>query len=649
MSFAPSQPFARLRLSGLRLGLLLVSCGVPFLCEAPILLAQHPAVNPGALTPATQQAPTATQQPATFAQQQHQQQVQGLINRAQASYASGVNNFNANRLDAARSDFDNAVDLMLSSGMDLKGDPQLADAFEHLLDSINSLEVVALKQGNGFSPKLEETPLEASDAEVTFGADPALVNRVTNELKTTKSDLPLTVNDYVAGFISYYTNSPKGHAYLMHSLARAGKYQAMIAKDLRDAGLPQDLIYLAVAESGFQPQVVNRSSGAGGMWQFMPFQGAYGLARNGYFDERFDPEKSSLAYARYMKYLYATLGDWYLAMAGYNWGPGNVQRAVQRTGYADFWELYRHNALPTATKNYVPGILAAAIMAKNPQQYGLTDLVPDAPVLSDTVSVSYAIDLRLVADLTGASVPEIVALNPALLRLSTPRDITYDLHIPPGTRDAYNTRLKDIPEEDRGSWRFHVVRTGENLESVAEAFHARSESIAAYNDVTAAQPLEAGDELVIPISNGGGRALGQQRYTPHRGDTLVTVADRFGVSVEDLRQWNESVDSDLRPGHAIYVAEPVHLAPSARRRGRVTAASRTEAGSARAGHHGAAASHGIAAGRGKAGSRAGAAGHAGASGRAGSTRHAIPKSSASTATHHSAAAHVSSPSRKHHR
>ena len=547
--------------------LVMLALGTPF---TPAFAQQAKPVP--AQPPVRISAQTATQTPAqigtaaatapTAAEQRHAQQVQELINRAQASYNAGVNDYNNDHLDAARADFNSAVDTMLLSGMEISSDPQLSDAFEHLLDSINSLEIVALKQGNGFSPKVEETPIEAADAEVTFKPDPALISRISAQLKTTKSDLPLTVNDYVAGFISYYTNSPKGHAFLVHSLERAGKYQAMIAKDLSDAGLPQDLIYLAVAESGFQPQVVNRGSGAGGMWQFMPFQGAYGLARNGYFDERFDPEKSSLAYARYMKYLYATLGDWYLAMAAYNWGPGNVQRAVQRTGYADFWELYRRNALPTATKNYVPGIIAAAIMAKNPQQYGLTSLVPDAPMLSDTVTVDYAIDLRLVADLTDSTVPEIVALNPALLRLATPRDIVYDLHLPPGTKDTFNTRLKDIPEEDRSTWRFHVVKPNETLDTIATSFHARLDTVAAYNDVTPSKPIEVGDELVIPIS-GSSAAAGQQRYTVRRGDTFVTVADRFGVTVEQLENWNDA-PSRLQPGRSIYVAEPVKLAPSVR-------------------------------------------------------------------------------------
>lgn len=494
----------------------------------------------------------------------HAQKVQALIGRAENSYRSGVANYNANRLDAARMDFDFAVDTMLESGMDLKNDPQLSDEFEHLVDAINSLELVALKQGNGFSPKVEPAPLDEAMSEVTFPPDPELVGRLNAELKTTQSDLPLAVNDYVAGFIHYFSDSPAGHAHLVASLERAGKYKAMIEKTLAQYGVPQDLIYQAVAESGFQPQALNRSSGAGGMWQFMPFAGAYGLERNGYFDERFDPEKSTVAYAKYMKYLYTQFGDWYLAMAAYDWGAGNVQRAVARTGYADFWELYRLNALPAETKNYVPGILAAVIMAKNPKQYGLTDVVPDAPVVSDTVTTEYAISLPLVADLTNSSVQQIVALNPALLRLATPRDIPYDLHLPAGTKQTFLDRLKEIPEEDRASWRFHVVKDGETLESIAAAVHAHAAEIASVNEVSAAHPLQPGDGLVIPVEASG--ADGQQRYRTRRGDTLVTVADRFGVPVEDLRRWNHLSSNRVGAGRMLYVAEPVRLAPSVRAR-----------------------------------------------------------------------------------
>jgi membrane-bound lytic murein transglycosylase D len=495
----------------------------------------------------------------TIAANQQAQKVQTLINRAEASYKSGVSNYNANRLDAARLDFDHAVDIMLSSDMDLKTDPQLSDEFERLLGAINSLEMLALKEGNGFSPKIEEAPLE-SVTDMTFPPNPELVARLKTELDVT-SDLPLVINDQVAGYINVFAQSNSFRSHMSASMQRLGKYRTLIQNVLKEEGVPQDLIYLAVAESGFQAQVVNTRSGAGGMWQFMTYTGPeFDLTRNGYFDYRFDPEKSTRAYARYMKKLYAQLGDWYLAMAAYDWGPGNIQRVVSRTGYADFWELYRRNVMPAETRAYVPKILAAVIMAKNPEKYGLNKLPPSPPVIYDTVSVDYAISLSLVADVTDSTVADIVALNPALLRLSTPRDIAYDLHIPPGTRDTYIERLKDIPEDKRASWRFHVVKSGETLESIATSFHARPSEIAEYNEVTAAKPLAVDDELVVPLASAT-VPTGQQRYTVRRNDTLVTVADRFGVTVEQLRSWNHLSAGRVPIGRSLYVAEPIRLAP----------------------------------------------------------------------------------------
>jgi membrane-bound lytic murein transglycosylase D len=500
-------------------------------------------------------------------------QIQQLIARAEQSYRNGVNNYRNGHLEAARADFDAAVDQMLTSGLDLKSDPQLSDEFEHLLDAVNSLEIGALKQGNGLSPAIEAAPLDTAN-EVTFPPNAALTAQLSAELKTTQSDFPLVVNDYVAGFISYFSNNAAGHAHLLRSLERAGKYKEMIQRILREEGVPQELIYLGVMESGFQPQALNAHSGAGGMWQFMPFAGAYGLERNGWVDERFDPEKSSRAYARYVKSLYNQFGDWYLALAAYNWGPGYVQRAVMRTGYADFWELYRRGVLPAETKNYVPGIIAAIIMEKNPTRYGLDKLVPNAPVISDTVTVDYPIDLPLVADLTGASLQEIVALNPSLLRMSTPQDTPFDLHIPPGTLDTFQTRIKEIPTDKRSTWRFHVVKAGESLESIASMLHARVADITEANDIAKDDPPGEGDELVVPVTIA--TQSHTQRYKLRRGDTLVTVADRFGVSVEDLRRWNHLSSSTVRVGSTLAASEPVRLAPHAKTRKHVSSESRSK-------------------------------------------------------------------------
>ncbi len=491
---------------------------------------------------------------------------QQLITKVEGSYNSGVANYRANRLDAARLDFDFAVDAMLTSGLDLKTEGPAADEFDRLLNAINSLEMAALKQGNGFSPKIEEAPLEAVN-DTTFAPNPELVAKLRSELNVT-SDLPLVINDEVAGYIGVFSTSNSFRAHMAASLQRLGKYRTLIQNVLKEEGVPQDLIYLAVAESGFQPQVVNPRSGAGGMWQFMARDGVeYGLTRNGYFDYRFDPEKASRAYAKYIKKLHTLFGDWNLAMAAYDWGPGSMQHAIQRTGYADYWELYRRNAMPAETRAYVPKILAAILMAKNPERYGLNSLTPSPAVLYDTTSVDYAIDLRLVADVTGSTVSELVALNPSLLRLSTPSDISFDLHLPVGTKDLFTDRLKDIPQNRRSSWRFHIVKPGETLESIASSLHAKPTEIAEINGITAQDPMSAEDELVVPIEtvNVSGSP---SHYTPRRGDTLVTVADRFNVSTDELRRWNGLASSNLRAGHALWVIEPVRLAPSVRMRGR---------------------------------------------------------------------------------
>ncbi len=559
-------------------------------------------------------------------------QSQQVIDRAQASYNSGVTNYRANRLDAARMDFDFAIDTMLTSGLDLKGDTEVAQQFEHLLDSINALELAALKQGNGFSPKVEEAPLEAAE-DITFAPNPELVARLRSELNTT-SDLPLVINDQVAGYIGVFSQSNSFRAHMAASLQRVGKYRGLIQRMLKEEGVPQDLIYLAVAESGFQPHAVNRKSGASGMWQFMARDGVeYGLTRDSFYDYRFDPEKSSRAYARYIKKLYGMFGDWYLAMAAYDWGPGSMQHAIQRTGYADFWQLYQLKAMPAETRAYVPQILAAVLMAKNPERYGLDKLVPSPPVIYDTVATSYSIDLRLVADVTGSTVQELVTLNPALLRLSTPRDISFDLHLPPGTKDLFTERLKDIPEDRRASWRFHVVKPGETVDSIASTLHARVADIIDTNGITQQDPMAVDDELVVPIQTVA-TAAHPQRYTLRRGDTLVTVADSFNVSVEDLRLWNKLSSSSLRPGRTIYVAEPVRLAPSTRARGR---------GRGRSSGRGAARSSARTSGRGAAGSSR-ASKSTGKSATTGATKGAFRGSAKSTAK---GAAHAKTGAGKH--
>ena len=297
------------------------------------------------------------------------------------------------------------------------------------------------------------------------------------------------------------------------------------------------------------------------MWQFMP-HGNYGLARNAYVDERFDPEKSTRAYARYMKFIYDQLGDWYLSMAGYDWGAGNVQRAVEKTGYADFWELYKRNNLPGETKNYVPEILAAIIIANHPTQYGFDDVTLDPPVLTDTVTINYSVDLRLVSDLVGAPVDELMALNPSLLRMVTPPDASFDLHLPAGTATLFAQRIAAIPEAKRNAWRYHrVARRRIRWPRWRGNIAFRRRSWPRPINCEASDELSHGVEaLVVPVAPAAAPSSRTLLYTVRRGDTLVTIADRFGVSLNQLRRWNKITGIKVSPGRRLHVAEPVDCA-----------------------------------------------------------------------------------------
>jgi membrane-bound lytic murein transglycosylase D len=441
------------------------------------------------------------------------------------------------------------------------------------VDGVNALEMEALKQGNGFAPKEEPAPADVA-GDVTFKVDPNFMAKAQADLATTKSDLPLVVNDYVAGYINFFANSQRGHNTLLHSFQRAGRYKAMIQRVMAEEGVPQDLIYLAVAESGFQPRALNGRSGAGGMWQFMP-HGNYGLERNTYVDERFDPEKSTRAYARYMKFNYDQLGDWYLAMAAYDWGAGNVQRAVQKTGYADFWELYRRNNLPGETKNYVPEILAAIIIANHPTQYGFDDVTLDPPVLTDTVTINYSLNLRLASDIVGAPMDELTALNPSLLRLTTPPDAPFDLHLPAGTATLFAQRIEAVPESKRSAWRYHRVVAEDTLASVAREYHVPESDLAEANQLQAGNSIRGVEALVVPVLPpvAAPSSTHTLLYTARRGDTLVTIADRFGVSLIQLRRWNRINGIKVESGRRLHVAEPVNeqrAASHSRRRGSST-------------------------------------------------------------------------------
>ena len=525
----------------------------------PAKQASAPAIAPPSATPISPAPKVAESTPADPIPDP----VADLIAQVEKEYQTGQDDYKAGHLEAAKQDFDRAFNLLLESQLDIRSDDRLQREFDHVLDGVNGLELEALQQGDGFTEqKSEPAPIDEAN-EVSYPVDPNLKAKAEAEIKATHSDLPLMMTDQVAGYINYF--SSRGRGTLENALARSGRYREMIQRTLKQEGVPQDLIYLAQAESGFHPLALSRA-GARGMWQFMASRAnAYGLERNWWIDERQDPEKATRAAAHHLKDLYNQFGDWYLAMAAYNSGPGTVQNAVKRTGYADFWELYKRNVLPKETRNYVPIILAVTIMAKNPRQYGLDEVVPEQPVPYDTVKIDYPVDLRLVAECVDASASTLQDLNPSLLRLTTPKTEQFELHLPAGTKDRYLTAIASIPPDMRVWWRYHNVAPGDTLASVARSYRTTRQAIAQANGITEEEDLQTESKLIIPVAPGKHPANEDpqsysRRITAYRirkGDTVETVADNFGVPPTMVRRWNHLKSSSLAGRRVLYVHLPV--------------------------------------------------------------------------------------------
>ena len=485
--------------------------------------------------------------------------VADLIARVEKQCQAGQEDYRAGSVEEARLNFDSALKLLLESGLDLQSDSRLRAELERVQKAINDLERAALEQDEaGAEQKSEPAPIDEAN-EVTPQVDLNVKAKAEAEIKSTHSDLPLMMTDQVAGYINYY--STRGRGTIERALARSGRYEEMIRQTLKEAGVPQDLIYLAQAESGFHPLAVSRA-GARGMWQFMSSRAkAYGLQRNWWFDERQDPEKATRAAAQHLKDLFQEFGDWYLAMAAYNSGPGTVQNAVKRTGYADFWELYRRNVLPRETRNYVPIIVAVTIMAKNPDQYGLTSVVKEKPVSYDSVKIDYAIDLRLVADCVDASAADLQDLNPSLIRRKTPKDREFDLHLPAGSADKFQSAVAAIPVDKRVWWRYHKVQDGETLALIARTYHSTPKAILQANNLDHGT-LTPETRLIIPIAPGKegdttkyARAI--TRYRIRTGDTVESVAENLGVSAKMIRVWNRLKGNSLAGRKILLVHLPV--------------------------------------------------------------------------------------------
>lgn len=505
---------------------------------------------------------------------QRPNEVELLMARVEAAFQSGEQEYKAGHLAKARQDFDQALDQLLSSGFDLQAESRLERLFNRIVEAVHSYELEAFRQGDGFSEqKPEPAPIDEI-AEMTFPPeetlDPSVTAKAKRALQEVPHDLPLMVNDYVLQYLNFF-QTPRGRAIVETGLRRSGRYQEMIARVLREEGLPQDLIYLAQAESAFRTSALSRA-GARGIWQFMAYRGKqYGLQRSWWVDERQDPEKATRAAARHLRDLYQMFGDWYLAMAAYNSGPGNVARAIERTGYADFWELYKRNVLPRETRDYVPIILALTLVAKDAARYGI-EAEPEPPLRSDVVKPGHPIDLRLVAETIDVDLETLRSLNPQLLRMVTPAKPGFELRLPEGTAERFLAEIAAIPPEKWVSWRRHRVEEGETFSSLAKRFRVTPRAIAEANGLDAHSQLRVGDKLIIPAAARPQPALGKLvRYRVHRGDTLKSIAEQFDVSTTELKRWNGLRNNHVARGMRLRVYPAGRTPPaSARSRSRST-------------------------------------------------------------------------------
>jgi membrane-bound lytic murein transglycosylase D len=444
-------------------------------------------------------------------------EVDSRIVRAQDHFETGKKLYQQGDAARAREEFDRAIDVLLSAPANLPDRQRLERQLDQMAETIYRYDLEGLGAGVQRQEVVyDKSPLD-SILEMTFPTDPNLRPKVKEEIAATSSQLPLEENDAVLSYIHYFS-SERGHKALVAGLRRAGRFRPLIQRILDEEGVPQELIYLAQVESGFLPRARSNKK-AVGMWQFVQFRGReYGLNQTASTDDRMDPELATHAAARHLHDLYALFGDWYLAMSAYNCGPGCVDRAVQRTGYADFWELRRLHVLPRETENYVPLILAVTIMAKNPKDYELENLDVDPPVEYDTIALDAPTSLALIADATERPLSDIQELNPCLLKPLAAAG--YPLRVPKGSSEMVLMALEAVPLVHRVNWRVHRVAPDETLADIARRFSTPAASISAVNQRAADHP-EAGDMLVIPASYPAARAAvhpaSTQRKIAHRG------------------------------------------------------------------------------------------------------------------------------------
>lgn len=534
-----------------------------------------------------------------------------VIERANDHFRKGKLNLEDNKRYEARDEFDKAVDEVLTSGLDVRANQRLQTFYLELVERIyreevpmiqtapqqqqNATPVVAQSAPNANAEKVEvaqvqepktvqigfrqqgfeTSPLDplsklilTEDEKKVSDKDIAALEQAKNAL-----DFNFTLNPLVQQYINYYQG--RGRSTMEAGLRRSGRFMKIARDTFRREGVPEDITWLGQVESAWSPKARSWAA-ASGLWQFVSGTGAqYGLRQTAWVDERNGIEKPTAASARYLKDLARRYnGDWLLAMAAYNTGALNVDRAISRAGEANYWKIYPYIA--QETRNYVPNILAVIMIAKNPEKYGFHGIRPETPMSFETIPVSSATSLRLVADATGTSVDAIQSLNPELRRDVTPRGESYLLRVPSGSSKQLAALLKRVPSDRSDSTRVISIVPGEDLQSVA---NRTGVSVATLQTMNPGVDLKTTTRLLVPnstvrLTNWKRSATPESNSQPaltkvraRKGDTIAKIAAAHKLAADEVARINGIAPNvELQAGQEIKLPGTTAPAPSNRRR-----------------------------------------------------------------------------------